>query len=110
MELKMKIILLYARGYSITENGKTNEGITVQYLINDNLDPVRTTDERGFRVTKGSMPTSEWPSISDCPALYEGTFKMSTGSDGKAQLKLITCSFISHLSTTQKRYSAAATA
>ncbi len=107
MELKMKIILLYARGYSISENGKTNEGITVQYLINDNLDPTFTQDDRGFRATKGSLPLSEWPNISDCPALYDGVFGMKTGSDGKAQLKLKTCQFISHLETKQKKYTPA---
>ena len=99
MTLKMKIMLLFAKGYSITEGTKTNEGITVQYLISDTLDPCQGENDRGFRVTKGSLPLKEWDNIRDCPSLYEGVFTMATGSDGKAALKLTTLKYLAPIKT-----------
>lgn len=99
MNLNLKVILLYARPYSISENGKTNEGITIQYLISDNLNPVSTTDEFGFRVTKGSIPLDQFKNIDKTPGLYDGSFTMKTGADGKAALKLNELKFIKEIKT-----------
>lgn len=97
MELELTIIMLYAKPYSITEGNITNAGITVQYIISDNLDPRRNDTEHGIRVTKGSLKMSEDATIEKCPGLYKGTFTMNTGADGKASLKLQKVKYISDL-------------
>ncbi len=97
MELELTIIMLYARPYSIQEGNTVNQGVTVQYIITDKLDPVSKEDEKGIRVTKGSLSVTEGPSIVECPALYKGQFTMKTGADGKAVLKLESVRYISDI-------------
>lgn len=95
MELELTIIMMYARGYSITEGNTRNEGITTQYIITDKLDPVENEDEKGIRVTKGSISLNEGVNIVNCPGIYKGKFLMKTGADGKAALKLQSVKYVS---------------
>lgn len=97
MELKLPIILLYSRGYSMTENGRTNEGVTCQYIITDNLDPQSTLYDKGIRATRGSIDLAEEKNIKSVPAMYEGTFTMKTGADGKAALKLLSVKYLKNV-------------
>jgi len=94
-----KFIMLYANGYNMqNENGTTNEGISVRYLLTESLSPVTGTDgSRGVGVAKVALPVEQGKNIKSVPGMYEGQFAMKAKSDGKVDFKLESVKFISDI-------------
>lgn len=97
--MKQNIILLFAKPYRMEKDDKTgfNEGISIQYLLTDELSPVNGESERGMRFSKSSIPLLQGKSISKVPALYEGSFDLKSDAQGKILLKLTDVKYLSEI-------------
>lgn len=101
--MKQKIILLFANQYSIRddETRELKEGVTCNYYFNTELTSVGNADGSvGTRPAKGSMPLECFFKIKKAPAIYEATFDMKIGGDGKPVLTIIDLDFVEEVRIT----------
>jgi len=99
-DMQKKIILLNAKGYNMKDEvtGKVNTGISIRYLLTDNLSPVyASSDEKGVGVAKVAVQTDEGKNIKSVPGIYNGGFSMKPKADGSVVFKLETLEFLSEL-------------
>lgn len=94
----MQIILLYAGQYDIPDErgGQNNRGTSISYYFNTDLvaeDNVNGT--KGTRPAKSTCDFNLMSKIVKAPALYEASFQMSIGSDGKPVLKILDVDYVS---------------
>lgn len=94
---KVDVLVLFANAYDMKDDsGARVQGTTVHYLFwadqgsafsrqteFDNSKPV------GYQRAKVSLPFDARNKIPVAPAIYEGTFSMTVGSDGKPVMKLV---------------------
>lgn len=96
--MKQNILVVFARGYRMENADKSiNEGVTINYLLTDNLSPVGDKVERGIRFSKGSLPIDKAKKINKVPGLYEADFNVKTDAKGSVTLKLADVDFISEV-------------
>jgi hypothetical protein len=96
--MKQNILVVFARGYRIENADKSiNEGVTINYLLTDNLSPVGDKVEKGIRFSKGSLPIDKAKSVNKVPGLYEADFTVRTDAKGSVTLKLADIDFISEI-------------
>ena len=102
---KAKIVILFANQYDMKdESGNKLTGCSVHYLFwgedgealasEAEFDPTKPV---GVQRAKCSVESVLRNKIVVAPGLYEGTFEMTTGSDGKPVNRLRDVAFISHL-------------
>lgn len=102
---KAKIVILFANQYDMKdESGNKLVGCSVHYLFwgedgeavasEAEFDPTKPV---GVQRAKCSVESVLRNKIVVAPGLYEGTFEMTTGSDGKPVNRLRDVAFISHL-------------
>lgn len=102
---KAKIVILFANQYDMKdESGNKLTGCSVHYLFwgedgeavasESEFDPTKPV---GVERAKCSVESVLRNKIVVAPGLYEGTFEMTTGSDGKPVNRLRDVAFISHL-------------
>ncbi|MFQ8913536.1 MAG: hypothetical protein ACLR79_13890 [Waltera sp.] len=102
---KAKIVILFANQYDMKdESGNKLTGCSVHYLFwgedgeavasEAEFDPSKPV---GVQRAKCSVESVLRNKIVVAPGLYEGTFEMTTGSDGKPVNRLRDVAFISHL-------------
>lgn len=102
---KAKIMILFANQYDMKdESGNKLTGCSVHYLFwgedgeavasEAEFDPTKPV---GVQRAKCSVESVLRNKIVVAPGLYEGTFEMTTGSDGKPVNRLRDVAFISHL-------------
>lgn len=99
--MKQKIILLYANQYSVRDEDtrELKEGVTCNYYFNTELSAVGNADGSvGMRPAKGSFPLELFFKIKKAPAIYEATFDMKIGSDGKPVLTIADLDFVEEIS------------
>lgn len=99
--MKQKIILLFANYYKMVDErtGVVTEGITSNYYFNTELKPVGNDNGAvGTRPAKGGIPLGLLGKITVAPAIYEATFDMSIGSDGKPVLKIADLEYVEDIS------------
>lgn len=102
---KAKIVVLYASTYNmLNEKQEQLKGCTVHYLFwGEDGEKLLEQSEWdinkpvGVQRAKCSMDFDLRTKMPLAPALYEGTFEMSVGGDGKPVLKLQDVAFISCL-------------
>lgn len=102
MTAKENIVVLFANPYDMTDEktGKRTDGISVSYLYGTSLSPLINADHSlGQRPAKGSVSTSLWDKFVAAPGLYEGSFEMSIGGNGKPTLKLVDVNWLSNVET-----------
>lgn len=90
--MKCQIILLYASRYSIVDEktGVINAGVTCNYYFNTDLHAEDNKNgSKGTRPAKGTLDASLFSKIVSAPALYDASFEMNVGSDGKPVLKIV---------------------
>ena len=96
--MKENILVIFARGYRMENDDKSiNEGVSINYLLTDDLSPIGDKVERGIRFSKGSLPLDKAKSINKVPGLYEATFDMKADAKGAVKLKLIDIDFVSEI-------------
>jgi hypothetical protein len=72
------------------DNGKSNTGVTVQYILNENITPFAESEKvRGYKVAKASLPQSADADLTKIPGVYECDFTLKPNAMGKPELKLI---------------------
>ena len=102
---KAKIVILFANQYDIKDDSGTKlTGCSVHYLFwgedgeglvsEAEFDPTKPV---GVQRAKCSVDAVLRNKIVVAPGLYEGSFEMTTGSDGKPVNRLRDVAFISHL-------------
>jgi len=106
MNVKEKIVVLFANPYSVRDegDGHVSEGISCSYIMGDSLESVMSPNGAlGQRPAKGSLKRDLWEKFCSAPGLYEGSFDMNIGSDGKPMLKLVDVDFLSLVSLSVKK-------
>ena len=97
MENKVDVLILFANAYDMKdESGNRVQGTTVHYLFwadhgsaFSRMTDFDKTKPVGYQRAKVSLPFEFREKIPVAPAIYEGTFKMTVGSDGKPVMKLM---------------------
>lgn len=93
-----KGILIYAKPWQMLDEktGANRQGISIEYLACENLDPVVNEDgSMGVRHCKESIPLTMSASIIKVPGLYDLEFGLKPGSKGKMEVKLVGVNYIS---------------
>ncbi|MDO5391691.1 MAG: hypothetical protein Q4F24_11475 [Eubacteriales bacterium] len=97
---KMRILLMYANPYDmVDEKGKAVTGCTLNYFFwgesGETLKPVEgTTGAIGYQRAKCSIDLSLRYKMPKAPAVYDATFEMAVGSDGKPVLKVTDLDYV----------------
>lgn len=107
---KAKIMILFANQYDMKDDsGNKVTGCSVHYLFwGENGEALASEAEFdpskpvGVQRAKCSLDPMFRNKIVVAPGLYEGTFEMVTGSDGKPVNRLRDVAFISHVDIKQK--------
>ena len=110
IETKAKIVILFANTYDmLDERGSARTGCSIRYLFwgesgEKLLEESQwdVTQPVGIQCSKASIDASLRVKIHIAPALYEGTFFLATGSDGKPVLKLQDVAYVSNIRITPK--------
>lgn len=106
---KAKILVLFANSYNmVTEQGQAKQGTSVHYLFWGESGEKLLEDNQwdvskpvGVQRSKASIDASLRVKIPVAPALYEGTFELATGGDGKPVLRLRDVAFVDMVRITQ---------
>lgn len=99
--METQIILLYASQYEIVDErtGAINRGVTCNYYFNVDLHAQDNTNgSKGTRPAKGSLDALLFSKIPSAPALYNASFEMNVGSDGKPVLKIKDLEYVADVS------------
>lgn len=100
---KMRILITFANTYDMpAEVGRdAMKGCSVHYFFIGNdgsaLDPVTEWDVSrpvGYQRSKVSLDFAKRAKISVAPGIYDGTFEMVVGGDGKPVAKLVDVDYI----------------
>ncbi len=77
--MEATVLVLNSLEYSITENGRTIDGVKVHYIQEGN--PDTSPDKKGFDVFEGSLPFEEKANVRAVPGWYRMGFVMSAKKD-----------------------------
>lgn len=95
--MKQRCIFLYAMPYSITDEvtGEINEGISLHYILSDNLLPVedKTRGTKGLQPCKQSVGVELASKLTQLPGIYDVDFSL-TLVKGKPVLAPIDFDFV----------------
>lgn len=91
----MKGILLYAKPYSMNDNGVQKSGISMSYLLTETLSPSQQADGgKGFRPCRESLPLDMQDQIQTVPGIYAFKFNLVPGSNGKPQMRVASLQYV----------------
>ncbi len=102
---KTDILVFFANAIdTVGEDGSNIKGCTIHYVFINSVSAL-TADDVDYDILKpvGMQRGKSWVDygmrdrVRVAPAIYEGTFNMSVGSDGKTVLKLVDISYKSHV-------------
>lgn len=95
---KVKAIVLFANPWRIEERtGIVREGISIEYIISDNLLSVANEDgSLGYRVVKESININNAKQIVKVPGIYEITYGF-TVKKGKPVFKINSINYVSEV-------------
>ena len=114
---KQQYLILSAQSYRIVDEstGAVNEGISLWYIPDDNLDPVedemavaRGDIVRGLKVAKMALPMKLASKMGSFPGLYDVTLEMVTVQQ-KQQVRPRDIDFIGTVKLVQDKKHAAST-
>lgn len=95
----VKALVLFANPWAMEDErtGQRREGITLEYIMTDNLKPVINEDgSMGYRHVKESLTIDKMPQVKKVPAYYEMQYTMSV-QKGKPVMKLQNINFVSEV-------------
>ena len=110
MGMKAKILVLFVNAYDMKgESGDRVSGCSCHYLFwgeaGETMIPQSETDydkSVGQQRAKANLPYEMREKLQIAPAIYEGTFTMTTGSDGKPVMRLQDVAYFSDVTMTEK--------
>lgn len=96
--MKSKIIILFARAWSITDEvtKEQKSGVSIQYVMGDTLVAKSTDDDLGYQVIKESITPECAEGLEVAPGIYEAELELKA-SGGKNVLHVCGLKFISPL-------------
>ena len=109
---KAKIIITYAKTYDMpSENGReARRGTTVHYFFyGENgsgfkaVTSDKVNDPVGYQRAKVSLDYEKRSKIPTAPGVYDGTFEMKLGADGKPVLNLVDVDYLFPLELAVKK-------
>ena len=75
--MKTNVIVLWARPWSMEdEKGNQRAGVSIQYVMSDELRPTETDDDFGYQVIKESVSVECGNSLANVPGVYEAELEM----------------------------------
>ena len=93
---KQRAIVLAVNPYNfIADDKREMSGVSMEYLLTDDLSPRSDGRMKGILTGKESLPPEKESKFNHVPGLYELAFAMRTGQGRKMQLKLVDAEFIS---------------
>ncbi len=99
MNDSVRALVLFANPWAMDDErtGQRREGITIEYVMTDNLKPVLNEDgSMGFRHVKESLSIDKMPQVKKVPAYYDMQYTMSVVK-GKPVMKLQNISFVAEV-------------
>lgn len=96
---KVRAIVTYAFPWRMEDeiNGTVREGLTVHYLMTENLTPKENEDgSKGYRLAQESVHIQNLNNIVNVPGIYEMTYGY-TIKRGKPMLKLQELEYVSEV-------------
>lgn len=110
MGLRAKILVLFVNAYDMKgESGDQVSGCSCHYLFwgehGETMIPQSEPDfdkSVGQQRAKVNLPYAMREKLQVVPAIYEGAFTMTTGSDGKPVMKLQDVSYLCDVSMVEK--------
>jgi len=82
--------------YNFTSDDRREmTGVTVEYLLTEDLSPVEDGEKKGTSFNKDSVPYEKKGNFKSVPGLYELQFTMQATRGGKPQLKIFDAIFVS---------------
>lgn len=90
----MRILVMSAMPYDIrNDDGTGNSGITLEYYFyanDDALAPAMFNSDglTGYKRAKAAVQMAVSQHLGNIPAVYDGSFEMTIGADGKPKLAL----------------------
>lgn len=106
---KFRIFLFYSGLVDIkaSEGRDAIEGVSMEFLFfgehGEQVEPTVSADGiSGTRRGKSFLSADKVHKVSYVPGIYDGTFEMSIGSDGKPVLKLVDVDFVAPAIITAK--------
>ena len=101
-----KALVFYTKPWALTDEstGERKAGITVEYLMAENLNPISGDDgSKGYGYNKESMPSDKLPKIVEIPGYYNLKFALKAGSKGRPMLKLDDIDFVCSVTDNNKK-------
>lgn len=96
--MKQTIIVLSVNPYSMNDNGRITEGVSMRYLTTDNMNAVVNEDKSlGTRPAKANLPYSWKDLFISAPALYDADMVLKVGSDGKPVMSIAHIDYIGNV-------------
>lgn len=101
---KMKILVFHVNPYNIKQDdGSVASGLLVTYFFfgenGEELKKVEGYDgQLGYARAKSNLDVLKRVSFPSLPAIYEGEFVMTIGSDGKPVIKLVDAEYLCDVS------------
>ena len=89
-------IITYANSWSMVDEntGKERKGISIEYLMTEDLDPVENDDgSKGYKHCKESIPISCMDRIKQVPGVYDLCYELGI-IKGKPFMKLNSISYV----------------
>ncbi|MDE5782236.1 MAG: hypothetical protein K2I03_12300 [Lachnospiraceae bacterium] len=89
IKVEVKAIVTFAKAYHVAEGGTTNEGITLNYLLCNNLAACKNSKDnsQGYKFSKSSLPLDRAHKLTQVPGYYTLKCDMKVGSNGSPELK-----------------------
>ena len=75
--MKTDVIVLWARPWSMDdEKGNQRAGVSVQYVMSNTLEPIKTDDDFGYQVIKESVSVECGKGLANVPGVYEAELEL----------------------------------
>lgn len=97
---KMKVLVMHVNPYNIKQDdGSVTSGMTVTYFFFGENGEALTKKENfegqlGYARAKSSLDIDLRNRFPVAPAIYDGEFEMTIGSDGKPVMKLVNAKYV----------------
>lgn len=93
----VKGLVIFTKPWEMVDErtGEKREGLTVEYLMAENLNPVVGEDgSKGVRHCKETIGTDKALNVKDVPGWYNLEFGLKPGSKGKMEVRLQDIHFV----------------
>jgi hypothetical protein len=77
-----------------TEDRREMSGVTMEFLMTENLHPYSDGEAKGLKIMKDSVEYGMKDDFISVPGMYELSFKMVPAKNNKPQLRVVGASFI----------------